>query len=161
LIPNEIDIVTTITIILIGAIVTVYLSILKQNGWIGKTSNYRCPNPQCRKIFHTPVKVKDLSKKNENHLACPECGFDLGLLNAEKGLEIAVESKQELKKESASKPTENKVAVTEDTVKEVKALENPSPTLESKQNTSPQKINKKLTPKQKRERPKTRQTCRM
>jgi hypothetical protein len=148
LIPNEIDIVTAITIILIGAIVTVYLSILKRNGWIGKTSNYRCPNPQCRKIFQTPMKVKDLSNKNETHLACPECGFDLGLLNAEKSLEIAIESKQELKKESVSKPIEKQVPATKDTVKEVNALENPSPTLESKQNTSPQKY-KKITPKQK------------
>ena len=149
MIPNETDIVTAITIILIAAILTVYLSILKRNGWIGKTSNYRCTNPQCRKIFQTPVKVKDLSKKNEAHLACPECGFDLGLLNAEKGLEIAIESKQELKKESASKPIEKQVPVTKDTVKEVKAFENPPPTLESKQNASPQKINKKLPPKQK------------
>ena len=148
MIPYEIDIVTAITIILIGAIVTVYLSILKQNGWIGKTSNYRCPNSQCRKIFHTPVKVKDLSTKNEAHLACPECGFDLGLLNAEKGLEITIESKQELKKESASKPIEKQVPVTKDILKEAEAFENPSPALESKQNTSSQKINK-LTPKQK------------
>jgi hypothetical protein len=134
--------------------VTVYISILKKNGWIGKASHYRCPNPQCRKIFQTPVKVKDLSKKNENHLACPECGFDLGLLNSEKGLEIAIESKQEPKKESASKPIEKQVLVTKDAVKEVKALEEPSPTLESKQNASPQKINKKLTPKQKENDPK-------
>ena len=149
MIPNEIDIVTAITIVLIGAIVTVYLSILKKNGWIGKTSNYRCPNPQCRKIFQTPVKVKYLSKKSEKHLACPECGFDLGLLNSEKGLEITTESKQELTKESAPKPIEKQVPVPKDSVKEIIAPENPSPTLESKQIASPQKINKKLAPKQK------------
>jgi hypothetical protein len=153
-IPSAVGIVTAITIILIGAIVTVYLSILKRNGWIGNTSNYRCPNPQCRKIFQTPMKVKDLSKKSEAHLACPECGFDLGLLNAEKSLEIAIESKQELKKESVSKPIEKQVPVTKDTVKEVNALENPSITIEPKQNTSPQKINKKSIPKQKEADPK-------
>ena len=35
LIPYQFEIFTAITIILVGAILTVYLSILKKNGWIG------------------------------------------------------------------------------------------------------------------------------
>ena len=38
MIPYEVEIVTAITIILVGAILTVYLLVLKKNGWIGKTS---------------------------------------------------------------------------------------------------------------------------
>jgi hypothetical protein len=38
LIPYQFEIFTAITIILVGAILTVYLLALKKNGWIGKTS---------------------------------------------------------------------------------------------------------------------------
>ena len=141
MISNAVDIVTAITIFLIGLIVTIYLSVLKKNGWIGKTSSYGCPNPQCKKIFQTSLKVKDLSKKGENHLACPECGFDLDFLNGEKNLEIAVESKQEPKRDPVSKPIEKQVPIAKDAAKEVQALENPVPTLEPKQNARPQKVN--------------------
>jgi hypothetical protein len=81
------------------------LLILKKNGWIGEASNYRCPNPQCRKIFQVPLKVKDFSTKKVVGLACPECGYDLGPLNAGKGLnEPAVQCKPELSKPELSKP---------------------------------------------------------
>ena len=98
------------------------------------------------------MKVKDLSKKGENHLACPECGFDLGLLNGEKNLEITAESNQELKKEPVPKPIEKQDPVAKDAVKEIKALEN-SPILEPKQNKSSQKIDKKPASKQKANKP--------
>ena len=97
MIPFEVGLVTAITIALIGVIVTIYLLILKKNGWIGEASNYRCPNPQCRKIFQVPMKVKDFSTKKVVGLACPECGYDLGPLNGGKGLnEAAVQCKPEL-----------------------------------------------------------------
>jgi DNA-directed RNA polymerase subunit RPC12/RpoP len=32
------------------------------------------------------LKVKDYSTKKETHLACPECGYDLGYSNNEKTL---------------------------------------------------------------------------
>jgi hypothetical protein len=95
--PFEVDLVTAITIVLIGVILTIYLLILKKNGWIGEASNYRCPNPQCRKIFQVPMKVKDFSTKKVVGLACPECGYDLGSLNVGKGSnEPAVQCKPEL-----------------------------------------------------------------
>ena len=98
MIPFEVDLVTAITIVLIGVILTIYLLILKKNGWIGEASNYRCPNPQCRKVFQVPMKVKDFSTKKVVGLACPECGYDLGSLNAEKDLnEPAVQCNPELK----------------------------------------------------------------
>jgi len=98
LIPFELDLVTAITIVLIGVILTIYLLILKKNGWIGEASNYRCPNPQCRKVFQVPMKVKDFSTKKEVGLACPECGCDLEPLKGGKGLkETAPQSEPELK----------------------------------------------------------------
>ena len=38
MIPYQVEIFTAITIVLVGAILTVYLSILKKNGWIGSIS---------------------------------------------------------------------------------------------------------------------------
>ena len=38
LIPYQFEIVTAITAILVGAILTTYILVLKKNGWIGKTS---------------------------------------------------------------------------------------------------------------------------
>ena len=98
MIPFEVDLVTAITIVLIGVILTIYLLILKKNGWIGEASNYRCPNPKCRKIFQVPMKVKDYSTKKEVGLACPECGYDLGPLKGGKVLkETALQCEPELK----------------------------------------------------------------
>jgi hypothetical protein len=141
LIPYTIEIVTAITIILIGAILAVYLSILKRNGWIGETPNYRCPNPQCKKIFQTPLKVKDFSNKKEVHLACPECGYDLGSLNGKKGLkEITLQSEPELKiQDLTSKRIETEGSTTNNGSKEPNALRDAAPIVESKKNeTSPE-----------------------
>ena len=136
LIPNAIDTVTAITVILIVAILAVYLSILKKNGWIGEATNYRCPNPQCKKIFQTPLKVKDFSNKKEAHFACPECGYDLGSSNGKKGLEeITFQSKPEVKiQDSASKRIETEVFTTNIHSKEPKALESDIPIVESEKN---------------------------
>jgi hypothetical protein len=69
-------------IALIGVIFAVYLLILKKNGWLGGNSEsnnfYRCPNEDCRGIFHKPIELKDLSETPARIcLACPECGADL------------------------------------------------------------------------------------
>jgi len=84
LIPLPVEIATVVAVVVIVAILAVYVSILKKNGWIGETNNYRCPNPQCKKIFQVPVKVKDFSTEREVGFACPECGCDLGSINSEK-----------------------------------------------------------------------------
>lgn len=73
----SIELITTITITLMGIIIAAYILVLRRNGWIGKSTNYRCPNPACKKIFQNPMKVADLSDVNRSHLACPECGFEL------------------------------------------------------------------------------------
>jgi DNA-directed RNA polymerase subunit RPC12/RpoP/DNA-directed RNA polymerase subunit M/transcription elongation factor TFIIS len=136
LIPFAVEIITIITIILIGVILTVYLSVLKKNGWIGEVSNYRCPNPQCRKIFQAPMKVKDFSTGKEAGFACPECGYDLGPLKGGKGLkETALQSEPELKiKDSLSKPIEAGDSKANGCVKEPKAPVTAHPTLESEKN---------------------------
>jgi hypothetical protein len=150
LIPFTIDIVTAITIILIAAILAVYLSILKKNGWIGEPPNYRCPNPQCQKIFQVPLKVKDFSNKKETHLACPECGYDLGSLNGKKGLkEITLQSKPEVKiQDSTSKRIETEVSTTNNGGKEPSALRAAAQIVESKINKSPTEIEYELFLKQ-------------
>ena len=107
-ISPAVTIVTAITIILIVGILAVYLSILKKNGWIGETPNYRCPNPECQKIFQIPLKVKDFSNKKEVHHACPECGYDLGTASGKNGLkQTMLQSKPEAKiSDSTSKRIE-------------------------------------------------------
>jgi DNA-directed RNA polymerase subunit RPC12/RpoP len=142
LIPYIVEIVTAVTIISIIAILAVYLSILKKNGWIGETTNYRCPNPQCKKIFQVPLKVKDFSNKKEVHLACPECGYDLGSLNGKKSLkEITLQNKPESKiQDSTSKRIETGVSTTNNGNKEPNALSAAALIVESKKNeSSPEK----------------------
>lgn len=140
MIPFEVDLVTAITIVLIGAILTVYLLILKKNGWIGEASNYRCPNPKCRKIFQVPMKVKDFSTKKEVGLACPECGYDLGSLEGGKGLkETTLQSEPELKiKDSVSKPIEAGYSTVNGGIKEPEAPVATHPTFESEKNPTKQ-----------------------
>jgi len=146
LIPFEVDLVTAITIVLIGTILTIYLLILKKNGWIGETSNYRCPNPQCRKIFQAPLKVKDFSTGKEVGFACPECGYDLGFLNGGKGLkETALQNGEELKiKDSVSKPIEARGLMANGGFKEPKASVVIHPTVELEKKPSLPKSNQTL-----------------
>jgi predicted nucleic acid-binding Zn-ribbon protein len=71
--------VTIMAVVIIGAILAVYLIVLKRNGWLDRSDQfYRCPNPQCRKIFRKPAEVKDLSETpGRVYQGCPECGADL------------------------------------------------------------------------------------
>ena len=142
MIQSPVEIVTAITITLIIAIVAIYLIILKKNGWIGETSNYRCPNPQCKKIFQSPMKVKDFSHKKVTHLACPECGYDLDSSTNEK---TSKDTAFEI--EPKPKPKESTAAVSKNivfkTIKENKQTETvkTSPITEPKQDKIPQKAN--------------------
>jgi len=76
----RIETITILTVITIAAILATYITVLRKNGWLGKAELfYRCPNPQCRKIFRKPATVKDLSIAEEHvYQGCPECGADLG-----------------------------------------------------------------------------------
>jgi hypothetical protein len=142
----SVEIVTAVTIILIVAILTVYLSILKKNGWIGKISNYRCPNPQCKKIFHSPLKVKDYSNRKETYLACPECGYDLGSSNNEKALRETIIEKPEVEtQDSPAALIETTVSMTNKGSKEPETIEIPPQTFEPNRDKSPQKINLKAS----------------
>ncbi|MGD0449876.1 MAG: hypothetical protein ABSA79_02330 [Candidatus Bathyarchaeia archaeon] len=139
MITFETDIFMAVTVVLIGVILTVYLSILKRNGWIGKTSNYRCPNPQCKKVFQKPIKVKNQSNQKEIHLACPECGYDLGSSNNKNALkERMIENKSEPKtSESPNALIENKVSVIK-VSKESETVEKNHPSVELNQGRSAQ-----------------------
>jgi hypothetical protein len=134
LIPYAVEIVTAITITLIGVILTVYLSILKKNGWIGKTSNYRCPNPQCKSLFQKPIRVKDFSTQKEVSFACPECGYNLGSINGEVNLqEITLESEPEIKIKDVM-PIDNKIIVANNGTEEPKIVKTSTALANSKGN---------------------------
>lgn len=135
MIPYETGIFIAVTAVLIGVILTVYLSILKRNGWIGKTSNYRCPNPQCKKVFQELIKVKDYSNQKEVHFACPECGYDLGSSNNKNALtENMIKNKLELKTpEPSATLIENKVSVISKASKETETVEKNHPSVELNQ----------------------------
>jgi len=172
LIPFAVEIVTIITIILVGGILTVYLLILKKNGWIREASNYRCPNPKCRKIFQVPIKVKDFSTKKEVGFACPECGYDLAPSNDEKSIkESALESEQESKiKDSVSKPIEASCSALNGGIKEPEAPVATHPTFEKEKNPTKQSTvqtanqqhtvkNTTISPEEGRKEDKDRLTC--
>jgi hypothetical protein len=88
--------VTIIAIIMICVILTIYLTILRRNGWLGGSDKfYRCPNLGCKKIFRNPTKVKDLSETPHRiHYLCPECGTDLEpFLKSDTSKETTTEAK--------------------------------------------------------------------
>ena len=156
MVPYSIDLVTAIAISLIITILAVYLSILKKYGWIGEPSNYRCPNPQCKTIFQTPLKVKGFSNKSEVHFACPECGCDLGLLKDKNGLsEISLQGKSKLKiRDSDLKAIETEVSMTNRFSGEAKPLGASAPIVDSEENRVPQETNHVVSLKQKLDDPK-------
>jgi hypothetical protein len=88
--------VTIIAVLIICVILAIYLTILRRNGWLGGSDKfYRCPNLECKKIFRTPAKVKDLSETPPRiHYSCPECGTDIEpFLTSDISKEIATEAK--------------------------------------------------------------------
>jgi hypothetical protein len=83
---SNFEIVTTLTIGTIGAILLLYVIVLKKKGWLtdepSPGTSYLCPNPECRKIFEKPVKLTDLSTwPARSYLACPHCGLNLGTIS--------------------------------------------------------------------------------
>lgn len=87
------------------------------------TSNYRCPNPECRKIFHTPIKVRDYSNKIIRHQACPECGYDLGFSSNKKAFkENIIEKNAELKAQEFRDRIENRFSKTNMQYEKAKAI---------------------------------------
>lgn len=98
-----IETVTIITVAVIGVILAVYLSILKKNGWLGRSDKfYRCPNRGCQKIFQKPIELKDLSETPARaYPACPKCGTDLRPFfdsQGKKGLDLIAETTVQRKK---------------------------------------------------------------
>ena len=85
-----VEIVTIVAVVVILGILAAYISILKKNGWLGRSNKfYRCPNQECKKIFQEPIELKDLSEEPARiYPACPDCGVDLGPI-----LHLSVEKK--------------------------------------------------------------------
>ena len=78
------EIVTALTLTVIGLILVLYFLVLKRKGWLTENSNesnesfYLCPDQECRKRFQKPVVLTDLSHTPPRvYSACPHCGFDL------------------------------------------------------------------------------------
>lgn len=137
-----VDVVTALSIVSIAAILTVYILILKRNGWIGKTSNYRCPNPDCKKIFHSALKVKDYSDKKDTRIACPECGYDLGSSNNKNALmQSKVKNTAVQKNQLSTDKIETEASKTNIQNEKVEAINTDLPILETILETSPPKVN--------------------
>ena len=82
--PYTFELVTALTITVIGVILVLYFIVLKRKGWLTENPNesnkshYLCPNQECRKIFQKPVALTDLSQTPPRpYSACPHCGFAL------------------------------------------------------------------------------------
>ena len=132
--------IVTIIIIVIAVIVTIYLSLLKKNGWIGNVSNYRCPNPECKRIFHSPMKVKDYSNKQITRIACPECGYDLGSSEDAKAvMENIIENKAEPDPQEASASIESQVSETKIENDGTEKIKQDPPTVKTSQERIPLK----------------------
>ncbi len=61
MVPLQTEALTAATITLIAAILTIYVAVLKRNGWIGKPPASNQPSSQLRKMFQT----KGNSAKNQ------------------------------------------------------------------------------------------------
>ena len=119
--PYTFEIITAITLTVIGIILTLYFMVLKRKGWLKDDSHesspfYRCPNPECRKIFDKPVALTDLSQNPTSvHSACPHCGFDLQTVSPvrtsktfEKAVKTPLKQEEPLERVEASKITTEK-----------------------------------------------------
>jgi len=116
--PYAFEVVTAITLAVIGIILVLYFMVLKRKGWLTENSHgsyYRCPNPGCRKIFDKPVALTDLSQNPARlYSACPHCGFELETVSpvrTSKKLEKAVKAphaEKPLERVEASKVTKEK-----------------------------------------------------
>ncbi len=82
----ELELITATTVALIVIIMAVYLLVLRRNGWAGKSTNYQCTNPACKKTFQKPLEVTDSADSRLTHFVCPECGYDLSTLVSKKRL---------------------------------------------------------------------------
>ena len=142
MIPYQFEIVTAITTILIGAILTVYLFLLKKNGWIGKNFDRTTANPNSEKPLQKPGENKNFlcTKGNEIVRSKPELAVDI--LSGKRPLgEVALQSKIELKtRYSTSKITGNKIFTTNNYNKEHKMDKTAIPDVESRENDDFQKM---------------------
>ena len=109
------------------------------------------PKPSMPKNIPNTFKSQRFFKQKNVHLACPECGYDLGSTKSEKSLkEITLESKPEPKtKDSAPKPIEPKTSTTNNDITEPKPIKTAPPIVELKENRTPKQINKNSSSKQK------------
>jgi len=117
--PYAFEVVTAITLAVIGIILVLYFMVLKRKGWLTENSHgsyYRCPNPECRKIFDKPVALTDLSQNPTRlYSACPHCGFELETVSPvktskklEKAAKTPLKLEEPVEQVEASKITKEK-----------------------------------------------------
>ena len=146
--PYTFEIVTALTITVIGVILVLYFLVLKRKGWLKEGSNesnesfYLCPNQQCRKIFQKPIELTDLSQTAPRvYSACPHCGFDLEMSSSvvgkktkmnfktprspEESVVTVKTSKPEMSAESTETETSEKLTVAKDIQKLPTASQKP------------------------------------
>ena len=79
LIAHQFEIVTSITIFLVGAILTVYLFLLKKNGWIGYNLDSAASIPNLEKPLQKTGENKNFlsTKGNEVVMSKPKPSTDI------------------------------------------------------------------------------------
>ena len=143
--PNTFEIVTALTLTVIGAILLLYFIVLKRKGWLTDESStetfYLCPNPECKKVFEKPVQLTDLSTRPpRGYLACPHCGGDLdttsmGVSKSKKDHEPLPLKEAQLRTENLPVITENSELETSDEAKIPKKQTAPKSTSKPKVKT--------------------------
>ena len=77
------DLLTTLTVSGILAILAIYVIVVYKKGWLKRESKtdqayYLCPSQKCRRVFKKPVWLTDLSRTPpESYQACPHCGMSV------------------------------------------------------------------------------------
>jgi len=99
------DGVVLIIILVVASVLlgTLYIRLLLSSSF--RTSNYKGPNIESKKIFQSPLTVRDYSNKGTNDIAYPERGNDLRCSNSNK---TVIQSLSEKNTEPETKDIKNK-----------------------------------------------------
>jgi hypothetical protein len=107
LISAQVGIITALTIIAGVAILTIYIFLLKMNGWIGNNSEDSKPIPEAEKPKQKPIEKKNSTVTNENKIAATRPQFSSSNQVDNKTPQVAaVKRKIELNQKSTPRTTE-------------------------------------------------------
>ena len=143
MIPHQFEIVTATTVILVGVILTVYLSLLKKNGWIGNNFGSTTAIPISTKPLQKPVNGKTYLTTKEMEVARSKPEHSAFIPSNKRPLgEVMLQSKTAFKaKYSAPKISENKILTANTYDKEQRIEKTVIPAIKTEEKVNLQKIN--------------------